>query len=59
MSALKPIAGILVVIVISAGLAWAGGQSGEQFNGAPLFWFCAATGFVMHWLCDLLYVYGL
>ncbi len=50
MSALKPIAGILVVIVISAGLAWAGGQSGEQFNGAPLFWFCAATGFVMHWL---------
>ena len=50
MSALKPVAGILVVIVFSAGLAWAGSQSGEMLNGVPLFWYCAATGFALHWL---------
>jgi len=47
---LKPLLGILIVLVISAGIALAGSQGSLTYGGMPLFFFCATIGFLLHWL---------
>ncbi|GJM13147.1 MAG: steroid 5-alpha reductase [Pseudohongiella sp.] len=47
---IKPIFGILVIILISFGIALAGSQGSIETNGVPLFLICASVGFVLHWI---------
>lgn len=50
---MKPIFGILIILVVSAALAIAGNQGSVEFAGVPLFFICASLGFVLHWLVFL------
>jgi len=47
---IKPIVGILVILMISTGVALAGSQGSESVAGTPLFLICAGVGFLLHWL---------
>ena len=47
---LKPIIGILAVLLISGGLAWAGSQGSVSVPLVPLFAICASIGFLLHWI---------
>lgn len=47
---LKPIAGIIAVLLISAAIATAGSQGSVYVPRVPLFAICASVGFVLHWL---------
>ena len=42
--------GILIVLVLGTGLAWAGSQGGEAAFGWPVFAICAAVAFGLNWL---------
>ena len=42
--------GILIVLVLGTGLAWAGSQGGEMAFGWPVFAICAAVAFGLNWL---------
>lgn len=53
MSVIKPLIGILIVILISAAIAWAGSQASVQIGGIPLFFLCACIGFLLHWIVFL------
>lgn len=46
---LKPLIGILVVLLISTGIGWAGSQGSVEFGGLPLFFICGCIGFLLHW----------
>ena len=46
---LKPLIGITVILLISAGIALAGSQSSVSVGPYPLFALCAAVGFLLHW----------
>lgn len=50
MSAAKPLIGIAIILLISAGIAMAGSQGSVLVGGAPLFLLCATIGFLLHWL---------
>ncbi len=50
MSVIKPLVGIMVVLLFSAGIAWAGSQGSIEFAGLPLFFICACIGFLLHWV---------
>ncbi|MGC9360852.1 MAG: DUF1295 domain-containing protein [Anaerolineae bacterium] len=41
---------IVVVILIGAGVAWAGSQSGASILGIPVFAFCVGLAFLIQWL---------
>lgn len=41
---------IVIVLLIAAGLAFAGSQSGHLVNGFPLFALCVALAFIIQWL---------
>ena len=47
---LKPIIGIIIVLVFSAGIAVAGSQGSSSVASISLFLFCASIGFILHWL---------
>ena len=47
---LKPITGIVVIVLISALLALAGSQGSVGYGALPLFALCASAGFLLHWL---------
>lgn len=42
--------GILIAILIGAGLAWAGSQGGAAIAGIPIFALCVGLAFVIQWL---------
>jgi steroid 5-alpha reductase family enzyme len=42
--------GIPLILLVAAGLAYAGSQGGYQVNGFPLFALCIALAFVIQWL---------
>lgn len=46
---LKPLIGIIVILVISAAIALAGSQGSVYIGGLPLFAVCATVGFLLHW----------
>ena len=46
---LKPLIGITIILLISAGLALAGSQGSISVGPYPLFALCAAVGFLLHW----------
>lgn len=50
MAILKPLIGIAVILLISAGIAIAGSQGSVVVSGTPLFLVCATVGFLLHWL---------
>ncbi len=50
MTVLKPLIGIAVILLISAGIAVAGSQGSVMIGGTPLFLGCATVGFLLHWL---------
>ncbi|MEE3289451.1 MAG: DUF1295 domain-containing protein [Pseudomonadota bacterium] len=47
---LKPIIGIVVVLLVSGCLAWAGSQGSFYIPRVPLFAICASIGFLLHWV---------
>ena len=47
---IKPLIGILIVLVISCGIALAGSQGSIEGNGLPLFLICASVAFILHWI---------
>lgn len=47
---LKPIIGIVVVLLVSGCLAWAGSQGSFYIPPVPLFAICASIGFLLHWV---------
>ena len=47
---LRSIIGILVVLVIAAGIAFAGSQGGFVVNGIPLFTLCVIIAIAINWL---------
>lgn len=49
MTALKPIAGIIVILVVSLAVAWAGSQGSVMLGTLPVFFLCASVGFLLHW----------
>jgi len=50
---IKPILGILAILVVSGGIALAGSQGSIGVNGLPLFLICASVGFILHWIIFL------
>lgn len=50
MAVLKPLIGIAVILLISAGIAITGSQGSVVVSGTPLFLVCATVGFLLHWL---------
>ncbi|MEX2469189.1 MAG: DUF1295 domain-containing protein, partial [Pseudohongiellaceae bacterium] len=50
MSVIKPLAGIVLILLVSGLIALAGSQGSVSSNGLPLFALCAAIGFALHWL---------
>ena len=50
MSAAKPLIGIAVILLISAGIALSGSQGSVLVGDMPLFLLCASIGFLLHWL---------
>jgi steroid 5-alpha reductase family enzyme len=50
MEFLKPILGILLILLISAGIILAGSQGSATVSRIPLFLLCASVGFILHWL---------
>jgi steroid 5-alpha reductase family enzyme len=46
----KPIIGILVILVISGAIALAGSQGSIMAGEIPLFLICASVGFILHWI---------
>lgn len=50
LAVLKPLIGIAVILLISAGIAIAGSQGSVVVSGTPLFLVCATVGFLLHWL---------
>lgn len=49
-SDLRQALGIIIVVLIAVGLAWAGSQGSVQVFGVPLFAFGVAVAFVIQWL---------
>ena len=47
---LRPIIGILAVLLISGSLARAGSQGSVYVPRVPLFAICASIGFLLHWI---------
>ncbi|MDD9959736.1 MAG: DUF1295 domain-containing protein [Gammaproteobacteria bacterium] len=47
---LRPIIGIIIILLISGGLAWAGSQGSVYVPRVSLFAICASIGFILHWL---------
>ena len=47
---IKPLIGILVILIISCAIALAGSQGSIEANGLPLFLICASVGFILHWI---------
>ncbi|MBT71352.1 MAG: hypothetical protein CMQ15_04830 [Gammaproteobacteria bacterium] len=50
MDILKLILGILLILLISAGIIFAGSQGSTTVSRIPLFLLCASVGFILHWL---------
>lgn len=49
MAALRPIIAIVVILIISLGIAWAGSQGSAAVGTIPVFFLCATVGFLLHW----------
>ena len=49
MIAWKPVIGILIILVVSAIVAFAGSQGSVAISTIPLFAICASVGFILHW----------
>ncbi len=47
---IKPIVGIVIVLIISGGIAVAGSQDSIAVSNLPLFLICASIGFILHWI---------
>ncbi len=47
---IKPIIGIILILIISGGIGIAGSQGSISAQGLPLFLLCASVGFLLHWL---------
>ncbi|MDP6417021.1 MAG: DUF1295 domain-containing protein, partial [Gammaproteobacteria bacterium] len=50
MDSLKPILGMLLILLLSAGIILAGSQGSAAISRIPLFLLCACVGFILHWL---------
>lgn len=46
----RSVVAIVIVLLIAAGLAFAGSQGGVSVNGFPLFALCVALAFIIQWL---------
>ncbi|KAA3646280.1 MAG: DUF1295 domain-containing protein [Chloroflexi bacterium] len=46
----RSVIAIIIVLVIAAGVAWAGSQGGVQAFGIPLFALCVAVAFIIQWV---------
>ena len=46
----KPIVGIVIVLLFSSALIVAGSQGSVYVPRVPLFAICASVGFLLHWL---------
>ena len=46
---MKPLFGIAIVLLISAGIALAGSQGSVKAGPYPVFMLCASVGFLLHW----------
>lgn len=46
----RSVVAIVIVLLIAAGLAFAGSQRGVSVNGFPLFALCVALAFIIQWL---------
>lgn len=46
----RSVIAIVIVLLIAAGLAFAGSQGGVSVNGFPLFALCVALAFIIQWL---------
>ena len=53
MKSVKSLAATVLVLLISAAIAWAGSQGSVQYNDLALFALCASIGFLLHWLVFL------
>lgn len=49
MTILKPLIGILIILLISAGIAIAGSQGSISLGPYAVFMLCASVGFLLHW----------
>lgn len=49
MAIIKSLTAIFIVLLISAGIGWAGSQGSAVSGGLPLFFLCAGIGFLLHW----------
>ena len=49
MAILRPLIGITVILLISAGIAIAGSQGSMTIGPYPVFMLCASVGFLLHW----------
>jgi len=49
MATLKPIIAIVVILIVSLAIAWAGSQGSIQIGTLPVFFLCASVGFLLHW----------
>ena len=47
---IKPLVGIIVILLMSSALIVAGSQGSVYVPRVPLFAICAGIGFIMHWL---------
>ena len=46
----RSIIGILIILVVAAGIAFAGSQGGYFVFGIPLFALCVALAFIINWI---------
>lgn len=49
-STIKTIIGIILAIIVAAGLAWAGSQNGSEILGLPIFTLIIAGTFLIQWV---------
>ncbi len=50
MATLKPIIAIVVILIVSLAIAWAGSQGSIRIGTLPVFFLCATVGFLLHWV---------
>ena len=49
-TSIRSIISILIILLIAAGLAFAGSQGGFVVSGVPLFALCVALAFIIQWI---------
>jgi steroid 5-alpha reductase family enzyme len=47
---IRSLVGILIILVVAAGLAFAGSQGGSEINGVPIYAIGVALAFIVNWI---------